>query len=118
MEQLPEVYLFLKRIQNGYAGFDKAGQLCVSENTSFDKTDICIYCLDFADGPGDYHSCDGVNLKNMTFPDTSNFWIHAKVQGSFRETKNRGPYNENLCLRIHGNVGDWFVVSAKSECVY
>ncbi|CAB4437593.1 unnamed protein product [Rhizophagus irregularis] len=71
------------------------------------------------DGSGEYHDCDNVDVKNMTFPDTSNFWIHAKVQASTRKTKSRGPYNENICYRIHGNVGEWwFDISDKSECDY
>ncbi|CAB4482968.1 hypothetical protein RhiirA5_382029 [Rhizophagus irregularis] len=59
------------------------------------------------DGPGDYHSCDNNDVKNMTFPDTSNYGVHAKVQGSAREMKDQGPYNRNTCYFIHGDVGSW-----------
>ncbi|RGB36191.1 hypothetical protein C1646_758397 [Rhizophagus diaphanus] len=62
-------------------------------------------------GDKDYHDCsegsdseDG--YETINFPDQT-YTVHAKVQGSFEKQKVRGPFNENTCYGIYGNVDDW-----------
>uniref|UniRef100_U9T871 Uncharacterized protein n=1 Tax=Rhizophagus irregularis (strain DAOM 181602 / DAOM 197198 / MUCL 43194) TaxID=747089 RepID=U9T871_RHIID len=31
------------------------------------------------------------------------YWLHAKVMGSKRKTKHRGPFNSNTCFNFGGN---------------
>ncbi|CAB5373423.1 unnamed protein product [Rhizophagus irregularis] len=59
-------------------------------------------------GDHHYHDCDSNTPKNMTFPNTPNYRIHAKVQGSTRQTKDRGDFNGDVCYHIHGDVGNWW----------
>ena len=35
------------------------------------------------------------------------FWLHAKVMGSGRKTKHRGPFNGDTCFKFKGDVGKW-----------
>ncbi|CAB4437581.1 unnamed protein product [Rhizophagus irregularis] len=35
------------------------------------------------------------------------YWLHAKVMGSKRKTKHRGPFNSNTCFKFNGNVFKW-----------
>ncbi|CAB4442221.1 unnamed protein product [Rhizophagus irregularis] len=67
-------------------------------------------------GDNIYHDCEHEEgIKNMTFPDTTNYWIHAKVQASGRKKKTRGPFNENTCFRIQGDVFNWRFYQ-KTDC--
>ncbi|CAG8830785.1 9853_t:CDS:1, partial [Gigaspora margarita] len=62
-------------------------------------------------GDSNYHDCaynqygkndhEIINLQNGTY------WVHAKVEGSARKEKVRGPYTDNTCFRIYGTVGFW-----------
>ncbi|PKY55761.1 hypothetical protein RhiirA4_427752 [Rhizophagus irregularis] len=33
--------------------------------------------------------------------------LHAKVMGSLRKTKNRGPFNSDTCFKFSGTVAKW-----------
>ncbi|KAF0501278.1 hypothetical protein F8M41_020056 [Gigaspora margarita] len=61
-------------------------------------------------GDSSYHSCTFNTYTNyeetFNFPDQT-YSVHAKVQGSFEKTKNRGPFNDTTCFRIHGSVDKW-----------
>ncbi|PKB95622.1 hypothetical protein RhiirA5_367996, partial [Rhizophagus irregularis] len=35
------------------------------------------------------------------------YYLHAKVMGSKRETKNRGPFNSDTCFKFTGTVATW-----------
>ncbi|RIB12764.1 hypothetical protein C2G38_1787938 [Gigaspora rosea] len=60
------------------------------------------------DGSGHYHDCDhsiGKEQK-LNFTDQT-YTIHAKVEGSLRKAKVRGPFNNDTCFHIYGTVDDW-----------
>ena len=71
------------------------------------------------DGKGDYHECSSADLphgpQTMTFQ-TDMYWIHVKVQGSFRDEKVRGPYWEDTCSRVYGDVDNWGIDEYYSNC--
>ncbi|CAB5351880.1 unnamed protein product [Rhizophagus irregularis] len=35
------------------------------------------------------------------------YYLHAKVMGSKRDTKNRGPFNSDTCFKFTGTVAIW-----------
>ncbi|PKC69341.1 hypothetical protein RhiirA1_456153 [Rhizophagus irregularis] len=40
---------------------------------------------------------------------TANLYnLHAKVMGSLRKTKNRGPFTSDTCFKLSGNVFKWY----------
>ncbi|CAB4385576.1 unnamed protein product [Rhizophagus irregularis] len=55
-----------------------------------------------------YHECDQHTQLNITFTNTPNYWIHAEVQGSTRQKKDRGNFNGDICYHIHGDVFSWW----------
>ncbi|CAB5364531.1 unnamed protein product [Rhizophagus irregularis] len=61
-------------------------------------------------GDSNYHDCTynthGEEYTNINFPNQT-YSVHAKVQGSLRKQKIRGPFNENTCFSIHGSVDKW-----------
>ncbi|CAB4404432.1 unnamed protein product [Rhizophagus irregularis] len=61
-------------------------------------------------GDKDYRDCSytptGDDHEVITFSDQT-YTVHAKVEGSFRKQKVRGPFNENTCFKIYGSVDDW-----------
>ncbi|PKY52347.1 hypothetical protein RhiirA4_469930 [Rhizophagus irregularis] len=56
-----------------------------------------IDCTDYSH-PDDY---EFIYFPNQTYT------VHAKVEGSFKRQKIRGPFNENTCFSIHGTVDKW-----------
>ncbi|CAB4474006.1 uncharacterized protein OCT59_023563 [Rhizophagus irregularis] len=54
--------------------------------------------IDCTDYPDDY---EFIYFPNQTYT------VHAKVEGSFEKKKARGPFNENTCFSIFGDVDDW-----------
>ncbi|CAG8663633.1 25294_t:CDS:2, partial [Gigaspora margarita] len=60
------------------------------------------------DGSGHYHDCEHSIGKEQTLNfSNQTYYIHAKVEGSARQPKIRGPFNDNACFHIHGTVNDW-----------
>ncbi|GET60385.1 uncharacterized protein OCT59_021099 [Rhizophagus irregularis] len=59
-------------------------------------------------GDYNYHECDQHTQLNITFTNTPNYWIHAEVQGSTRQKKDRGNFNGDICYHIHGDVFSWW----------
>ncbi|CAG8837397.1 42260_t:CDS:1, partial [Gigaspora margarita] len=58
-------------------------------------------------GDTDYHECtNDQRPESFSFSDET-YWVHAKVEGSFEDDKTRGPYNDNTCFTIYGDVDDW-----------
>ncbi|EXX64081.1 uncharacterized protein OCT59_023474 [Rhizophagus irregularis] len=61
-------------------------------------------------GDADYRDCSytstGDDHEVISFSDQT-YTVHAKVEGSFRKQKVRGPFNENTCFKIYGSVDDW-----------
>ncbi|RGB21312.1 hypothetical protein C1646_778394 [Rhizophagus diaphanus] len=35
------------------------------------------------------------------------YWLNARVEGSFRKNKHRGPFNGDTCYIINGFVNNW-----------
>ncbi|CAB4404033.1 unnamed protein product [Rhizophagus irregularis] len=70
------------------------------------------------DGKGDYYICDGsdgVTSYDIQFPDQE-YYVVAKVHFSTRKQKVRGPFNENTCYFITGNIFKFHFDQYK--CVY
>ncbi|CAB4473964.1 uncharacterized protein OCT59_023484 [Rhizophagus irregularis] len=65
-------------------------------------------------GDKHYHDCsdhssissDDDDYETINFPNQT-YTVHAKVQASFEKQKVRGPFNEDTCYGIYGNVDDW-----------
>ncbi|CAB5297857.1 unnamed protein product [Rhizophagus irregularis] len=60
-------------------------------------------------GDKKYHDCTNYFhpvYEFIYFPNQT-YTVHAKVAGSFKKKKARGPFNENTCFRIHGTVNKW-----------
>ncbi|CAG8532623.1 3132_t:CDS:2 [Dentiscutata heterogama] len=54
------------------------------------------------DGSNDYRDCiDGYELIDNI---NEKYWVHAKVEGSSRKSKFRGPYETDSCFRLGGSV--------------
>ncbi|RIB02929.1 hypothetical protein C2G38_2049686 [Gigaspora rosea] len=61
-----------------------------------------------------YHDCseyshdESIDFQNVTY------WVHAKVSGSLRKEKVRGPYDGKTCFVIEGEVDNWYF--SQSDC--
>lgn len=53
-----------------------------------------------------YHPCDSGSLTFDTLSNDS-YWLIASVEGSSRQNKRRGPFNNDVCYIIYGFVDNW-----------
>ncbi|CAB4423331.1 unnamed protein product [Rhizophagus irregularis] len=55
-----------------------------------------------------YHRCDN-NPPNLDIDTLSNdsYWLIASVEGSGRQNKRRGPFNNDVCYIIYGDAANW-----------
>ncbi|RIB12015.1 hypothetical protein C2G38_2201898 [Gigaspora rosea] len=84
-----------------------------SVNVTFDTTGLeCRVWIENAggyriggDGSNDYRSCiDGNELISNI---AEQYWVHAKIEGSLRKPKIRGPYQTDTCFRLGGTVDNF-----------
>ncbi|CAG8823438.1 6472_t:CDS:1, partial [Gigaspora margarita] len=64
-----------------------------------------------------YHDCSNYRkFESIDLQKDQTYWVHAKVEGSFEKPKVRGPYNENTCFDMGGDVDDWHFDQRTKNC--
>ncbi|RGB24789.1 hypothetical protein C1646_803622 [Rhizophagus diaphanus] len=57
-------------------------------------------------GDGSYHGCGSGDTRHIDFGNQQ-YYIYAKVDGSFEKQKRRGPFDGDHFCSIHGEVDSW-----------